>query len=308
MVSFRFHIVSLIAVFLALALGIGMGVTVIDKATVDLLQRRLDSVRNEVNAANERSDGLDRLLARSNEYEQRAAEYLVARRLEGVPVVVVGVRGVDQGPLNEVRKILTEAGGVVQGTLWITDKMRLDDQGDIADLASELGLSSLEKPQVRQAFLVRLNAALAGASDVTTLEPLIDEGFLDWEGDRVGDIARVDLSAARLVVASGATPVVANEDVAIPLLRMLAAQPIKRVVVVESGDDGDHQRPARRAVFAGPVRSDSSLDEKLSTVDHVELSSGRVATVLALSQLASGRTGDYGYGGSTDGAIPKLDQ
>ena len=33
MINFRFHLVSLIAVFLALALGVVMGATVIDRAT-----------------------------------------------------------------------------------------------------------------------------------------------------------------------------------------------------------------------------------------------------------------------------------
>jgi hypothetical protein len=96
-VSFRFHIVSIVAVFLALALGIAMGVTVIDKATVDLLQRRLDGVHDEVNAANQRSDGLQRDLGRASQYEGSVEPILIDGKLSGVPVTVIAVRGIDQG-------------------------------------------------------------------------------------------------------------------------------------------------------------------------------------------------------------------
>ncbi|MBV9664035.1 MAG: copper transporter, partial [Actinobacteria bacterium] len=44
MINFRYHLVSLTAVFLALAIGIAMGATVVDQATVKLLRSQLESV------------------------------------------------------------------------------------------------------------------------------------------------------------------------------------------------------------------------------------------------------------------------
>ena len=44
MINFRFHIVSLIGIFLALALGIVIGAGVIDRGIVDTLDNRLDNV------------------------------------------------------------------------------------------------------------------------------------------------------------------------------------------------------------------------------------------------------------------------
>ena len=52
MINLRYHIVSLVAVFLAIALGIVMGSTVIDRAIVDGLQNRVESV-------NKRANGID---------------------------------------------------------------------------------------------------------------------------------------------------------------------------------------------------------------------------------------------------------
>ena len=53
MINFRFHLVSLIAVFLALGLGILVGSTVVDQVIVDRLDREIRSVSHESNQLNE---------------------------------------------------------------------------------------------------------------------------------------------------------------------------------------------------------------------------------------------------------------
>ena len=47
MINFRFHLVSLIAIFLALALGVVIGAGVIDRGVVDTLNNRLDNVESK---------------------------------------------------------------------------------------------------------------------------------------------------------------------------------------------------------------------------------------------------------------------
>jgi hypothetical protein len=306
MVSFRFHIVSLVAVFLALALGIGMGVTVIDKATVDLLQERLDSVRNQVNEANQRSDALNREQTRADDYESRAESYLIADRLRDVPVVVVAFRGIDQDPLDGLRETLRASGANTSGVLWVTPKLRLDDAKDVAALAEELGTSGGDVDSLRRAVVARLGAVLTGAAPTGSLAALVDGGYMEWTPDKVVDVDSVDVARSRVVVASGYNAAVPNDQLAVPLTEVLAGRPSLRVVAVESGRDADSRAPAQRAVFVGLLRNDNAVNGKLSTIDDLEASSGRVAVVLALAELAEGRTGDYGYGNGVDGVIPKL--
>ena len=47
MINFRFHLVSLIAVFLALGLGILVGSTVVDQVIVDRLDREIRTARRD---------------------------------------------------------------------------------------------------------------------------------------------------------------------------------------------------------------------------------------------------------------------
>jgi hypothetical protein len=310
MVSFRFHLVSLVAVFLALALGIGMGATVIDKATVDSLKRRVATVEDERDNANQQVTDLNRSAARSAEWEAIAQTHLVANTLRDVPVTFVAIRGTDQGPLNEQRKILELAGASVQGTLWITSKARLDDSAAVSSMQRDLGAQINDVAQLRQAFLARISAVLAGASSPESLRPLQSDGFIDWEGAAIASLIDADLDASRLLIASGSKPDAPNEQVAVPLTRLLAVQPSKRVVAVEAGREADARSntSGERAVYLDVVRRDGSLDGRLSTVDDIELAQGRTAVVLALAQLPSGRTGDYGLADSAEGPLPELNR
>ena len=93
MVTFRFHLLSLTAVFLALAVGIAIGATVVDQATVDALQKRLDNFEHT-----ERENA--RLRGQVGDWErfsEEAADEFVEGRLNQHPVLVVTVQGVDRG-------------------------------------------------------------------------------------------------------------------------------------------------------------------------------------------------------------------
>jgi hypothetical protein len=307
-VSFRFHLVSLVAVFLALALGIGMGATVIDKATVDSLKRRVDAVEDQRDANAQQISDLNRRLSRSSTWETQAQQLLINGALQNTPVTLVAVRGIDEGVLGDQRKLLQAAGANVQGTLWFPQKTNLSDASAIVQLQQLLGTPSAELGQLRQAFLARVAAVIAGASPASSLKDISHAGFLDWEGGLASDIADANFAASRVVFMSGTQANVSNDQVATPLIKLLAAQPNRRVVAIEAGRDPDARSntSGSRSVWLDVIRKDSSLDSRLSTVDYVETDLGRTATVLAAVQLASGRTGDYGLADSAKSPLPEL--
>jgi hypothetical protein len=305
-VSFRFHLVSIVALFIALGIGIGMGATVIDKATVDLLHRQLDSVRSEVRSSNQRSDQLQTQVDRNDDFEKAMVPYVVADRLKNQHVVLIGTRGIDEGMISQQRDVLRDAGAVVEGTMWMTAKLRLDDPRAVAALQTDLDVTTSDPAQLRQSFVTKVNAVVAGSTSASGLAPLLSDGFLEWDGDSAGkNWQAVPFDSAKVLVASGSSAAAPNDQVAVPLVKLLAAQPARRVVAIESGREPDQRTSGERAVFLGPLRSDSSLHGKISTVDDIERVSGRVATVLAIAQLGDGKAGDYGVGASVDGQVPK---
>src|SRR5215470_9135600 len=118
MINFRFHIVSLIAVFLAMGLGILVGSTVVDQVVVDRLDREIRDVSHESNQVKSENS-----------------------RLDGVPVAIIAEKGVDRSAVTSLVSTVKASGAVVPGVFWLTDKWRLDSPKDVHALQSAAHVS-----------------------------------------------------------------------------------------------------------------------------------------------------------------------
>ena len=302
MVSFRFHLVSLTAIFLALALGIAVGATVVNRGAVDALEGQLDRVEGSVDATNLRNE---QLRARLDGYERFADDVddsLVAGRLAGVPVMVVTVQGAE-GPVEELRRAMAAAGADVRATAVLRNKWALTHPDDAAELAALPGVGPQDDaPAVRDVALVRLAEAWADR-DPTFAEALSDAGFLELRDEPPVASGAAPTRPLRFVVVSDATPDVANEELALPAVEALAHSAGADVLAAEPGRDAEGAHPAERAAFVGLVRDDDALAERVSTVDHLEDQRGRVAAVLA---LAEDEVGHYGLGPGAGREVPEV--
>ena len=304
MISFRFHLVSLVAVFLALALGIGMGATVIDKATVDSLKRRVASVEQQRDTSNQQVNDLNRRINRESAWDTQAQQLLISNALTEVPVSFVAVRGVDEGSLNEQRKVVQASGAAMQGTLWFSQKLNLTDSGSVTTLQNLLAQLSADPGQLRQALLATSPAAvLAGASPPSSLKDLQRAGFLDWDGGLSSDISNGTSPEAALFSCRALKPSCPtiklqhrsqNFSLRNQLVELLQSKPVATLAQTLQASAYGWTRSAK---------THPSTDA--STVDDVETDLGRTATVLATRQFSNGKTGDYGIGESADGALPK---
>ena len=129
MINFRFHLVSLVAVFLALALGVVMGSTVIDRAIVDRLSSQIDSVKRRADAERDENRALRDQMKGLETFIAQSQAQVTGRRLNQIPVAVVAVRGVPAEDVRAAADILKSAGALVPGVLWIEDAMIATDPG-----------------------------------------------------------------------------------------------------------------------------------------------------------------------------------
>src|SRR5438132_14066525 len=97
MINFRYPLVSLIAVFLALAIGIALGATVIDRAIVDGLRSRIHTVDEKADATSKANQLLRGENDRQDTFITGITLAAVQGRLTGHPVLVFAERGVDSG-------------------------------------------------------------------------------------------------------------------------------------------------------------------------------------------------------------------
>lgn len=138
MINFRFHIVSLIAVFLALAVGIFVGSTVVDQAIVENLDRQIDRVERKADERKAENDRLKSDLERMGAYLEGSAPFAVDGRLAGVPVAVVAESGSGDSVKRTVT-LLQQAGADAPVIVWLKPSWRLEDDGDLDALAAVIG-------------------------------------------------------------------------------------------------------------------------------------------------------------------------
>ncbi len=163
MINFRFHIASLIAVFLALAVGILVGSTVIDQAIVENLDHQIDRVELKADERKAENDRLKSDLDRLEAYIEGSAPFTVGARLDAVPVAVVAERGVG-GAVASTVTLLAEAGAAAPVIFWLEPAWRLDEADDVERLAGVLGDTDTSDPvELRDRALAALAGRLAGS-------------------------------------------------------------------------------------------------------------------------------------------------
>jgi Copper transport outer membrane protein, MctB len=336
MINFRYHLVSLTAVFLALGVGLLLGTTFLDDVLEDQLRSDLEELEHDLDRAGERNAELRQQLDGFEDEAGGLDEQLGARlfdgQLLGQPVLVVAPRGIDEGLVERVTTALDQADADVMGTWWLTDRLLLDDDDEVAQLAEALDLSTDDAGRLRNNMATQLADVLYGAIDLPAISDAAGAGaavgtaqaqpaapaepellarlreaeFIDYDvPDGDGDVVRLPASGLRIVVVSGPDASVPLGDALMPVLSDLTSddQPAPVVAVEPSrvpDEQVDGDDPPERLVDV--IRDDGDLSQYVSTVDDLDRVSGRVATVLALvdAQPGAPRIGHYGTEDGTE--------
>ncbi|HEX6417978.1 MAG TPA: copper transporter [Acidimicrobiales bacterium] len=330
MINFRFHIVSLTAVLLALGIGLVLGTTFLDEATVKGLERQLQGLEHDLDAAQSRNEAQQRRLGQyedeAEQLHEQLGERLYGGQLVGQPVLVVSTQGVAQDWVDRVSTALDQAEADVLGVWWLSDRLTLDDDNEIEDLAGALELTTSDNGRLHRSLAVQLADVLYGAVDSPPEEQVAAEdapaepallarlreaGFLRYqlpEGED-SDVVRLPSSRLRVVVIDGPEAAVPAGDLLVPVLTELTADGPMPVVATQpslpSGDEDEDDGPAQPELI-GAVRGDDDLRERVSTVDNLDRVPGVAATVLATADAVPGEPviGRYGSGDGADRLLP----
>ena len=309
MINFRFHLVSLTAVFLALAAGITIGAGVVDRATVDRIERQLSQVeanRRQTNAENDRLSGD---LSRWGRFSEEAGDSMVDGRLQGAAVFLIGTRGVDTKPIEAFTGSLRSAGATIEGMLWFTGKWRLVDDEDLRQLAGLLDAApTTGAPELRAAAVARITAAWASGDGGAFVAALRDAAFVEFEPPAVpvAPLAQLPTPNSVFVVVSSDSAEVPSAELAQPLVSGLVTSGV-RVVAVQPGRPPvpPGQRKPLIPEFVSALRADGDIAPRVSTVDNLDDYRGRVAAVLAIERARQGRSGHYGFGPDAQRVLPE---
>lgn len=310
MINFRYHLVSLTAMFLALGLGIAMGATVVDRALVSGLEDQLNRVGGRADSVAATNDHLEGELSSWDRFAEQAGDQLVAGRLASVPVVLVTFAGVDGDAVARLEGALRSAGAAVPARVLFTSRFALPDEASTAELGALVAAGSARADEVRPEAARRVAEAWAGRARPQLETDLVAADFLEITSDESAQVPTIAELGARFLVVSSGDADVPNPSLALALVRAMAdlALPVVAADVSRSDRDppvqpgqGNDDDPDP---FVGPLRADDRVLGRISTVDHAAGFRGRTAVVLALAELGENIVGQYGAGGGAERFLP----
>jgi Copper transport outer membrane protein, MctB len=303
MFGLRYHVASLAAVFVALALGILLGVAVSGKVTDvgedaelqnlrddnEQLEQELDAAQAQAQAATAQGEGAEELFA-------RAYPTLMDGRLEGENVAVVFLGPVDGSVRAEVESALADADGgapasvtalelPVDGadlrTALEEDELLADyvsDESDFSDLGRELGqeLVEAEETPLWDALATRLVEERSG-----TISDPMDSVVVVLNWTPPEEVADDETGAETEATVSFMDGLVGGLDgTSVPVVGVATTDDLEDVI-------------------------DFYRDRGLSSVDNIDTLQGRLALALL---LAGAEPGQYGIRETaTDGSVPTIE-
>ncbi|WP_134773534.1 copper transporter [Ornithinimicrobium flavum] len=334
MIDFRYHVVSLVAVFIALAVGIVLGAGPLREGISDTLEGEVEQLRAERSDLRTELGAAQALAGDKDAALGSVADRVVAGTLSGARVAVVVLPEADRNHVARVQDGVEAAGGEVVLALEVSSDLEAleapEGRGALArELRSGLDIEDRSAPgdeaapeEVQPGLAPVLAAALLGADAVgqtgawlATLERLELEGYvdLDWRGEAQGSVLDRRPPDALLVLDG---ELATDEDDQPTRASVAALQErsslVERLaeggaaaVVAGSGAESRALSPGGGvSPLVGVVRDRRDLREETSTVDNLESAAGQLSAVLALAWELEGRSGSYGEGGSVDAAVP----
>jgi len=288
LISFRYHLVTIVAVFLALALGVLAGTTVIKQTLVEQL-------RNNNRRVGEQNADLRGQLGDFRGFVGASRDWLVNGALDGQRVVLVTYDPPDQDALGQTRDALVTAGAEIV-TLTMTSKVDSAGAGDqLADILA-VDPSTPHDILVSDAAVALANRLAHGVAPGTAgsvpdlLEEMVKAGFI--RASDTSDLASVGGAGQLKVVVGGgqAQPAVPIDTFVLDLVRQMS----DAGAIVAAGESEDADGEAHP--FVPLLRKDGSIStDHLMTVDDVDQDVGGIALVLGLSRMLEGGSGgNYG--------------
>jgi hypothetical protein len=307
-INFRYHVVSLTAVFLALAIGLVVGTAALNGPAADALNDQVNGIGRQNQQLRDQVNHLKNEANTQEQFAAQAAPIILADKLRNRRVLVVALPAASKY-VKDVVETLQLGGAKVTAQIEIQDKFTAPtNNSQLLDLATITRPVSVSDPASPNTDGVQTSTALLSAVllDRPTGQTAIPE-----------DQRRTVLSAytsGGWIIATG-TPAGPAEAVVMltgaPYVDNDATKRNAAVVnVVDQLARGGHLVVGSDAVGTDgnavtAIRRDPALTKTISTVDNVATPQGRVVAALALAEQIAGGSGHYGIGDGAASLLPK---
>ena len=307
MINFRYHVVSLTAVFLALAIGLVVGTAALNGPVADSLKSQISALSKDNSNKRDQINQYRDELNKNQDFATQIAPAYLNNQLAGRKVLVVALPNTADYA-DGVIAMLKVAGATVTAKITVQDKFfDPNNTFELLDLAGQSSQPTIQmeglplnsdgvetaSAQLALGLLQRAGAAQASADDVAALlTAYTKQGYLAVGDNAVG-------GAEGTVIVSGEPPTdkdaAKKNQAAVTMATQFGNKPLV-VAGVEVGDGN---------LISG-VRGDPKLVKEISTVDNASTAQGQVATAMVTAErMVQNKTGQYGLGAGASSLVPK---
>jgi hypothetical protein len=292
-IDFRYHLVSIIAVFLALAIGLAIGSTALSGKAVEFLNSRERSAVASNAELAKKNDDLTKQIAADQAFAQAASQRLLTGLLAHERVVLVVAPGADNSVTNGVAAALREAGATVTGEVNLSQSFLTTtgpNEANLTQLAQNLAAKTGLAPPTQSLSDIAGQQAVAQLLTASLLDGPAGTGALSAKAtsdimtglEQYGFVltgpmpARANLA---VLVTPGGPPPQSGSEVLVAVATELKHGGDATVMAGASESFGDNSVINNENISTDPV----------STVDNADTESGQIMVAQALRYLLEGK-------------------
>ena len=293
MIDFRYHLVSIIAVFLALAVGLAVGSTALTGTAEQALTAAQHRLTGQNHSLTRQNSALQQQLQGDQAFAEANSARLLAGLLTGERAVLIAAPGADSAVTSGLQTALRQAGATVTGQVTLTSAFTTtsgQSEQKLSLLAQTLASSAgitlnsaagssvsgqQDAAQVLAAGLLSPGAGLTSTASQAILAGFQQTGFITVD---FGHPESAPADVAILITPGGPPPQQSESQV----LMAVASE-------LKSAGSATVMAGAVRSIGSGSVISAENSAGNVSTVDNADTEIGQILVVQALKFLLDGK-------------------
>ena len=309
MIDFRYHLVSLISVFLALAVGVVLGAGPLQNSLGTALNDQVTALRENRNATQAKLEQTETAVNERDSYITQAATSLLPGTLASKNVAMVLLPDAKAEDADAIAAQLKNAGATVTGRVSLTSTwVDLSRESYRSTFSGQVQghLGSTNSKDANGILGEALAKALTANDDSSRVLMDMLSVTVDKSGTPFISVDSTPTAAAEMIVVVGPRPQASSGKGATveaspgedpkAWAKALEGTAGRAPTVVVGSADGD-------GGVVGIIRSEKA---KVTTIDSVGQIAASVSTPLALASARAGTTGHYGFDKGAEAVMPPV--
>lgn len=291
-IDYKYHIASIVAVFLALGIGILVGSSLIGHNVNDVivqqqnrmyenLRRDLEKMKVDSRKAQEELNFYKDTLDVGNQFEQSVLPSLISNRLAGKKVAVIET---DYSGLHgDWLEVLRKAGAEITSITTIPDKFRMEDKDIRESIATKLMINNFNEKTIVREVAKEVALGIISAQNMENLNYFEQHGLIKLSGSY-----GVKIDSMIIVGGSDRKDDFRCQNADIPIIKEFLSHNIPVSGVETSNVKYSYMEQYQKL--------------KINTVDNIEMVPGQLSLIMTIS----GRDGNYGIKPTAKMLIPSI--